>query len=98
MTGLLMGWQFRLLGPLEVRRDEALLVVGSAKQRTLLAALLLEPNTVVGLDRLIDALWETAVPRSAIANVRTYASRLRSMLTDSHGFSPMQSKASGYII
>jgi tetratricopeptide (TPR) repeat protein len=57
---------FLLLGPLEIREGGRALPLGGAKQRALLAVLLLHANEVVSRDRLIDDLWgenpaETAV-------------------------------------
>src|SRR5687767_5851669 len=51
--------------------------LGGRKPRMLLATLLLEPNTMVGVDTLVDVLWPDSPPRSAVANVRTYAHALR---------------------
>ena len=52
-----MPLSFRILGPLEVIRDGQLLALGGAKQRAVLADLLIHPNQVVSIDRLIDAVW-----------------------------------------
>ena len=49
--------EFRVLGPLEVRADDGPLPLGGAKQRALLALLLLNANRVVARERLIDELW-----------------------------------------
>ena len=49
--------EFRILGPLEVVDAGRPLALGGAKQRALLALLLLTPNRAVSVDRLIDALW-----------------------------------------
>jgi Transcriptional regulatory protein, C terminal len=57
--------EFRILGPLEVVSDSQALDAGGAKQRALLALLLLHANSVVSTDRLIDALWEDDPPESA---------------------------------
>ena len=73
--------QFRVLGPLEARAcDGRLVKLGAAKQRSLLAALLLHPNRFVSLDRLIDALWTGQPPRAAVGATRTYVSALRQSL------------------
>ncbi|MEW9529353.1 BTAD domain-containing putative transcriptional regulator [Microbispora sp. NPDC049125] len=69
--------RFSLLGPLQVTRNGSLVPLGSPKQRALLTALLLEPNRVVSLDRLVTTMWDEEPPRSAVANVRTYVNRLR---------------------
>ena len=48
--------EFRILGPLEVRRGGAPVQIGGVRQRALLALLLLSANRVVSRDRLIDEL------------------------------------------
>ncbi|HET8684385.1 MAG TPA: BTAD domain-containing putative transcriptional regulator [Micromonosporaceae bacterium] len=68
------------------------------KQRILLTALLLDANSVVSLDRLVWTLWGEASPPSAIANVRTYISRLRHLLTDHTGQSRVSGRAPGYLV
>src|SRR5919198_2726843 len=74
--------QFGLLGPLEVTRDGAPAALGGQKQRTLLAALLLEANRVVSSDRLIDAVWGEAPPETARNTLQVYISQLRKLLPD----------------
>ncbi|MFD3354530.1 AfsR/SARP family transcriptional regulator [Streptomyces fradiae] len=56
--------------------------VGGARLRTLLAALLLDTNRMVTVDRLVDALWDAAPPASAIANIRTHVWTLRRLIGD----------------
>ncbi|MEU7647572.1 AfsR/SARP family transcriptional regulator [Streptomyces huasconensis] len=56
--------------------------VRSAKGRALLAALLLEPDRVVPLDTLKDALWGGAPPASARASLQNHVTRLRRLLDD----------------
>src|SRR5919198_3689410 len=74
--------QFGLLGPLEVTRDGAPAALGGQKQRTLLAALLLEANRVVSSDRLIDAVWGEAPPETARNTLQVYISQLRKLVPD----------------
>ncbi|MDG4765680.1 BTAD domain-containing putative transcriptional regulator [Solwaraspora sp. WMMD406] len=71
---------FGLLGPMEVRRDGTTLTIVSRRQRHLLAALLLEPNTVVPLDRLMQATWDDAPPLTARTQVHHCVSVLRRAL------------------
>jgi DNA-binding SARP family transcriptional activator len=59
------GYEFRLLGPLEVALEGAQLAVGGPRQRALLAFLLLHSNQLVPRDRLIDALWGDDPPKQA---------------------------------
>ncbi|MFI6174010.1 BTAD domain-containing putative transcriptional regulator [Nonomuraea sp. NPDC051191] len=71
---------FHVLGPLEIRSGGRPLRISGGKPRMLLATLLLEAGQVVGADRLAEVLWPGRPPRSALANVRTYVSALRSQL------------------
>jgi DNA-binding winged helix-turn-helix (wHTH) protein len=72
--------EFRVLGPLEVREGDRLLPLGGAKQRALLAMLVLNANRVVSRDRLIDALWGNEPPETAVQSVQVYVSHLRKLL------------------
>ena len=54
--------EFRILGPLEVEDEGRLLKLGGAKQRAVLALLLLHANDVVPRERLIDELWGGSRP------------------------------------
>ncbi len=72
--------EFLILGPLEARVDGRALALGGAKQRVLLALLLLHRNEVVSTDRLIDGLWGEAPPATAVKVVQVYVSRLRRLL------------------
>ena len=72
--------EFGVLGPLEVRVGERLVNVPGAKQRTLLAALLLHANQVVSVDRLIELLWGEHPPASARVTLQSYVLRLRRVL------------------
>lgn len=87
-----MDLEYRILGPLEVRRNGVLLDLGGAKQRTLLAALLLRANHTVSTDQLIDELWDTTPPRAARDTVHAYVRRLHRTLRGS------QSGATGRLL
>jgi DNA-binding SARP family transcriptional activator len=86
--------EFRILGPLEVVEDGHVLDVGGAKQRALLAMLLLHANEVVSTDRLIDALWEDAPPNRAHKALQVYVSQLRKLL----GRERLETKTPGYLL
>jgi len=69
---------FQILGPLEVYDDDGDPVeLGGRQQRLVLAMLLLHPNEVVSVDRLIDVMWGERAPASAVKNVQVHVSRLR---------------------
>jgi DNA-binding SARP family transcriptional activator/WD40 repeat protein len=73
------GLRFQVLGPLEVRDRDGVRPLGGVKPRLLLAALLVNVNTVVSSDRLIDILWGDTPPRGAPAALAKYVYRLRSV-------------------
>ena len=58
--------EFRILGPMEVTEHGQTVPLGGAKQRALLAVLLLHPNEVVSSDRLIDGVWAGEPPATAL--------------------------------
>jgi DNA-binding SARP family transcriptional activator len=72
--------EFRILGPLQVLDEGRELPLGGAKQRALLALLLLDPNRVVSRDRLIDELWGASPPDTARTALQVYVSQLRKAL------------------
>ena len=75
-----MAVQFGILGPLEVRDGERTLVVRGAKQRLLLALLLLHANDVVSTDVLVDGLWGEDPPQTADKALQMHVSQLRTLL------------------
>jgi DNA-binding SARP family transcriptional activator len=71
---------FRILGPLSVRRDGHALALGGRRQRTLLALLLIRADEVVSIDRLSHDLWgEEPVDRTS-KRLQVAISRLRHTL------------------
>ena len=56
------------------------LALGAAKQRALLAVLVLNDNRIVSTDRLIDALWGEEAADGAAHTVQVYVSALRKAL------------------
>jgi predicted ATPase/DNA-binding SARP family transcriptional activator len=71
---------FGVLGSIEVRADGDPLTVGSARERTLLALLLVHVNQVVSVDRIIDGLWGESPPASAVHTVHGLVSRVRGVI------------------
>jgi DNA-binding SARP family transcriptional activator len=72
--------EFRILGPLEVCREGGHKLDLTAKQRALLAVLLLHANEAVSTERLIDELWGAEPPETAGKALQVYVSRLRKLL------------------
>jgi DNA-binding SARP family transcriptional activator len=66
---------FQILGPLEVRHRERVLSLGAAKQRALLAILLLHANEAMSSDRLIDDLWGSRPPETAANALQVYVAQ-----------------------
>ncbi|RLK58121.1 AfsR/SARP family transcriptional regulator [Actinokineospora cianjurensis] len=78
--------QVTVLGPLTAIGSSAgAAPVGVApsatKPKQVLALLALRVNTVVSTPRLIDELWGTRPPKSAVVTLQTYVLRLRRLLT-----------------
>ncbi|WP_328977606.1 AfsR/SARP family transcriptional regulator [Streptomyces canus] len=92
------GLRFGLLGPpilYDGQGGAGVRVVGSRKQRILLAALLLEAGRVVSAEALKDALWGSTPPASAKASLHNHVSRLRRLLDDPER---LQAMAPGYLL
>lgn len=71
----------RVLGTIDVVDDDGRVIdVGSRKQRVVLAVLASRVPTAVPADALVGHLWGDDPPRSAVASLRTYVSRLRQVL------------------
>jgi YVTN family beta-propeller protein len=79
-NGVLTRLEFRILGPLEVADGDVVVPLGGARQRALLAILLLNANEVVSSDRLIDELWGERSPDSGRTALQVRVSQLRKAL------------------
>jgi len=84
MMGSAVALEFRLLGPLEVRREGRPLRLGGERQRALLALLLLHANEVVPSERLIEELFGDDASESAANALQVGISRLRRVLGNGH--------------
>jgi predicted ATPase/DNA-binding SARP family transcriptional activator len=85
-----------ILGPLEVRVAGRRLPVPGARQRALLAALLLRRGHVVPVDRLVDEVFGEAPPREARNALQTYVTRLRQALGPAAAV--VATRAPGYVL
>lgn len=73
--------RFGVLGPLQVvDADGITWPVRAAKQRVVLAALLLGDGGTVSAQSMCEALWDSSPPPNAAAVMRTYVMRLRTAL------------------
>ncbi|MGI9624345.1 MAG: protein kinase domain-containing protein, partial [Acidimicrobiales bacterium] len=70
--------EIRVLGPIEVHANDSAVSVGGPRQRRIVAALAMQPNEVVSVDRLADITWAgEELPQHSERNVRTYVHRIR---------------------
>jgi len=72
--------EFRLLGPIAVRRAGEFVHVPVGSQQVVLAALLLRANQVVTVGELVEWLWEDEPPSDAWESAKAYVRRLRRTL------------------
>ena len=89
--------EFRLLGPLRVTVPGREVIIGSAKHRILLAALLLHANRTVDTERLAGWLWDADQPVNPRATIHIYVRRLRQALGDERG-GLIRTRPDGYCI
>jgi YVTN family beta-propeller protein len=86
--------EFGILGPIEVTERGRQVALGAAKQRALLALLLLHANEVVPSDRVIEDLWSGRPPAKAAKSVQVYVSQLRKVLGDGR----LETRGHGYVL
>lgn len=81
---------FRVLGPVEVHdhRSGTRIAPSGAKQRALLAALVVRAGEVLSADRLIDELWGDRPPAGAANALQAHVARLRRLLAPAGGDGP----------
>ncbi|MFG2906278.1 BTAD domain-containing putative transcriptional regulator [Kitasatospora sp. NPDC048286] len=72
--------RFQVLGPVQAWLDGKPLSLGSPQQQAVLTTLLLHSGRPVTTQDLVDALWGDRPPTQAVAALRTYVSRLRSVI------------------
>jgi DNA-binding SARP family transcriptional activator/DNA-binding transcriptional ArsR family regulator/Flp pilus assembly protein TadD len=90
-----VGFGFGLLGPLRVSDGGRTVSIPAAKQRVLLACLLLRAGELVTVDELAEAIWGDALPAQPRRVVQTYVTRLRKLL-GAEGL--IQRRLEGYVI
>ena len=72
--------ELQVLGPVEVVGAEGPINLGGPKQRRLLAALVVEANTAIPTERLMEVLWDGELPAGARRSFKAYVARLRTSL------------------
>ncbi|WP_129788022.1 AfsR/SARP family transcriptional regulator [Promicromonospora panici] len=89
--------RFQVLGHVSALGDRGPVPLGTARQRAVLAALLVEPGVPVSLDQLVERVWGTTPPRSARQTLHSYISRLRSVL-DAEACPAPTRRSGGYVL
>ncbi|HJP72871.1 MAG TPA: BTAD domain-containing putative transcriptional regulator [Pseudonocardiaceae bacterium] len=84
---------FRVLGMVEAEVDGRPLDVGHARQKYVLAALLMDVNKVVPAEELVRRAWDDDAPQRATGTLQTYITRLRRSLD---GVASIARKTGGY--
>ncbi|HWO62419.1 MAG TPA: BTAD domain-containing putative transcriptional regulator, partial [Umezawaea sp.] len=90
-----MGTELRVLGQVELRVDGRLVEVGPARQRCVLAVLLVEANRVVTVEQLLNRVWTDRLPYKARQVASSYISRLRHALA---GDVTIVRRGGGYVL
>ena len=84
--------EFGVLGPLIVRTAGREVTPGPAKQRALLALLIVHRNEIVPVDTLVDGLWDGRPPATAHKIIQGYVSQVRRAI----GGDVLQTRPGGY--
>ncbi|GAA2659001.1 MULTISPECIES: BTAD domain-containing putative transcriptional regulator [Actinosynnema] len=90
--------RLRLLGPVELVLDQRSVDIGGPRQRVVLAVLGLNPNRVVPVDQLIDAVWGEAPPSTARSQVQICISALRKLFADAGRAGAITTQSPGYLL
>jgi DNA-binding SARP family transcriptional activator len=97
-----MVTRFGVLGPLEVHHGSHLVSIGGPKQRTVLAALLLEPGRVVPAERIAEYIWGEELPERWQSTLQVYVYNLRRALRSQDAGDPeegvLKGRRPGYLV
>jgi DNA-binding SARP family transcriptional activator len=97
----MMGIEYRILGPVEVELGGVSVPIEAPRQRAVLAALLLEANRVVSVERLATQVWGDRPPSKARNTIQSLVLRLRKSITPSRSFKTnnvLITKRPGYLV
>ena len=82
-----------MLGPFEVRDGDRVVPLPRKKHRALLALLLLRAGEVVSADQVVEELWGSNPPKTALGALHNYVSQLRKTL----GVEVIETHGRGYV-
>lgn len=85
--------EFRILGPVEIWESGVPRAQPPPRARQILAMLLLNPGTIIPIDRLIDAVWGEEPPPHARKALQVHISHLRQLLSV-----PLRHSPPGYVL
>jgi len=88
--------EFGVLGAMEARIAGRLVALGHARQRSVLAVLLVEAGRPVTVDQLIDRVWGVDAPQGAAGALYSYLSRLRAAVADAGA--GIERRPGGYVL
>lgn len=89
---------YRILGPIEIAIGTERIELGGFRQQVVAATLLLSPNNVVSVNRLLEAMYGEDLPPTARAQVQISISALRRAFA-AYGSDPViATHAHGYVI
>jgi DNA-binding SARP family transcriptional activator/tetratricopeptide (TPR) repeat protein len=89
--------EFGVLGDVEARANGQVIEIGPARQRCVLAALLVDANQPVPADQLVDRVWGEHAPQRSLETLYSYLSRLRGVLAIGHGATLIR-RSGGYVL
>ncbi|MEJ3749618.1 winged helix-turn-helix domain-containing protein [Actinomycetes bacterium KLBMP 9797] len=89
--------RFHVLGPVVAYGSDGPVALGPARQRAVLATLLVEPGVPIFVEQLVDRVWGEQPPTRARETLHTYLSRLRTVL-DGEGRPALVRRSNGYVL
>ena len=87
-----------VLGPLEVAGPDGPVRIGGAKERLVLALLVLRAGEVVSRDALVDALWGDDPPATAVKTLQGHVARVRRALEAVGMAGVLATRDPGYVL
>jgi predicted ATPase/DNA-binding SARP family transcriptional activator len=90
--------EFRVLGPLEIVEGGRPLLISGARERALLAILLIHAGQAVAADRLIEELWGGDIPGNPSNALQVVVSRVRKALEVADATGRLVTRKPGYLL
>jgi DNA-binding SARP family transcriptional activator/tetratricopeptide (TPR) repeat protein len=93
-----MAGVVRVLGPVEVAGPLGVAALPGSRQRALVGLLALRGGSVVSRAALIDALWGSSPPRTAVKTLYSHVTRVRQALAACGLPDALQTREPGYVL